>query len=95
MKEFQLFPPDNVGLLDNERYHVVQDSRGIVWISTYGNGLFAYMSQTGKLENFLSNQYDSNLFGSNFLNYVAEDRSGEILPLRAVRGAGYAFSVAG
>lgn len=78
MKEFQLIPPDKVGFIDNERYHVVQDSRGIVWISTYGNGLFAYMSQTGKLENFLSNQYDSNLFGSNFLNYVAEDRSGEI-----------------
>ena len=35
-----------------ERYHIVHDSRGIIWISTYGNGLFAYNTITEELQHF-------------------------------------------
>lgn len=42
VKSFQLIPADKVNYIDEERYHIVHDSRDIVWISTYGNGLFAY-----------------------------------------------------
>lgn len=78
VKTFQLIPSNKVGFIDYERYHVVHDSRDIIWISTYGNGLFVYKPQTDQLEHFTADFGKLNLFGSNFLNYVAEDRSGEI-----------------
>lgn len=28
-----------------ERYEVIQDNRGLIWISTFGYGLFVYNSQ--------------------------------------------------
>ena len=33
---------------------MVRDDRGIVWISTYGNGLFTYDIQEDRLEHFVS-----------------------------------------
>ena len=54
-KRFQLIPEDKLGYIDYERYHIVHDSRGIIWISTYGNGLFAYDTTEDKLEHFLAN----------------------------------------
>ena len=43
---------DKLDHIDFERYHIVHDSRGIIWISTYGNGLFAYDPIEDKLEHF-------------------------------------------
>ena len=61
-----------------ERYHIVHDSRGIIWISTYGNGLFAYDTTEDKLEHFLANINDQSHISSDFLLYVMEDRAGGI-----------------
>lgn len=77
-KEFQLIPEDKLGYIDYERYHIVHDSRGIIWISTYGNGLFAYDTHEGKLEHFLANINDQSHISSDFLLYVMEDRAGGI-----------------
>lgn len=62
--------------IDHERYHVVHDSRGIIWISTYGNGLFAYHKSDGRMEHFVSEMNDASPITSDFLLYVTEDRSG-------------------
>ena len=35
IKNFQLIPEEKMKYIDYERYHVVRDDRGIVWISTY------------------------------------------------------------
>lgn len=78
MKEFQLIPEDKLGYIDFERYHMFHDSRGIVWISTYGNGLFAYDTTEDKLEHFVANVNDNSHIGSDFLLYVMEDRSGGV-----------------
>ena len=77
MKELQLIPEDRLSYIDFERYHVVHDSRGIIWISTYGNGLFAYKPSENKLEHFVSDAKDSPI-GSDFLQYVMEDKAGAI-----------------
>ena len=77
-KEFQLIPEDKLGYIDYERYHIVHDSRGIIWISTYGNGLFAYDTTEDKLEHFLANINDQSHISSDFLLYVMEDRAGGI-----------------
>lgn len=77
-QEFQLIPEDKLGYIDYERYHMVHDSRGIIWISTYGNGLFAYDTTEDKLEHFLANINDQSHISSDFLLYVMEDRAGGI-----------------
>lgn len=77
-KELQLIPEDKLGYIDYERYHVVHDSRGIVWISTYGNGLFAYNTNDDKLDHFVSTINDNSHIGSDFLLSVMEDRAGGI-----------------
>lgn len=78
IKEFQLFPEDKVNHIDLERYHIVHDNRGIVWISTYGNGLFAYNIAEDKLEHFVASSNSTCPIGSDFLLYLMEDKSGGI-----------------
>lgn len=78
IKMFTLLSADKIGHIDMERYHIVQDSRDIIWISTYGNGLFAYDSATDELQHFTSNINGFSHISSNFLQYIIEDRSGGI-----------------
>lgn len=77
-KEFQLIPEDKLSYIDYERYHIVHDSRDIVWISTYGNGLFSYNIAEDKLEHFVSDEKNGSPISSDFLLYVMEDRAGGI-----------------
>lgn len=78
VKAFQLMPQYRMDFIDEERYHVVQDERGIIWISTYGNGLFAYDTHTGQLQHFSHNLEGTSPVSSDFLLYVMEDRTGDI-----------------
>ena len=78
IKDFQFIPEERLSYIDYERYSIVHDSRGIVWISTYGNGLFAYDTSTGNLEHFTSNENSSGPIGSDFLLYAMEDKAGGI-----------------
>lgn len=78
IRTFKLLPPDIVTYLDEERYHIVHDSRDIIWISTYGNGLFAYNRETDELQHFKADVSGFSHIGSNFLQYVMEDRAGGI-----------------
>lgn len=78
IKNFQLIPTEKVNYIDEERYHIVHDSRDIIWISTYGNGLFAYDIATEQLQQFNSNINGFSHITSNFLQYVMEDRTGGI-----------------
>lgn len=76
VKVFQLMLQEKVGYIDMERYHVVHDSRDILWISTYGNGLFTYDLRTDELRHFKADDSRSSLISSNALQYIMEDRSG-------------------
>ncbi len=74
-KQIELIPPFILPVIDLERYDIWVDSRGIAWITTYGNGLFALEPDTGILTHFT--RYNSGL-KTNYLLSVFEDRSGEI-----------------
>ncbi|WP_321426386.1 two-component regulator propeller domain-containing protein [uncultured Bacteroides sp.] len=78
VKSFQLIPQNKINFIDNERYHIVHDSRNIIWISTYGNGLFAYDVSKDELEHYTSNINGFSHISSDFLQFVMEDKSGEI-----------------
>lgn len=71
---FKLIPQEILSLITQERFMVYHDSRDIIWITTFGNGLFALDSKTGKLEHYTA---DKDL-PTNYLFCVTEDRSGEI-----------------
>lgn len=77
-KVFTLIPPDKIGYVDYERYSMVHDSRNIIWISTYGNGLFAYHTASEKMYHYTSSVDGSTPIGADFLHNVFEDRSGAI-----------------
>lgn len=78
IKVLQLMPPEKVGFIDMERYTIVHDSRDIIWITTYGNGLFAYDLHTEQLQHFTADSNRSDLIASNFLLFIMEDRSGSL-----------------
>lgn len=77
-KVFNLIPVEKMGYIDSERYQVVHDSRDIIWISTYGNGLFAYDLQKDELTHFKAGMDGFSHITSDYMLGVMEDRSGEI-----------------
>jgi signal transduction histidine kinase/ligand-binding sensor domain-containing protein/DNA-binding response OmpR family regulator len=72
-KRYELIPKSILSHIDLERYDIYSDSRGMVWISTYGNGLFV-------LDNGILTHFTRSNSGlkTNFLLSVYEDKSGEI-----------------
>lgn len=77
-QRFTLIPEDKIGYVDFERYSIIHDSRDIIWISTYGNGLFAYHTHEEKMYHYTANIDGSSPVGSDFLHSVFEDHSGAI-----------------
>jgi signal transduction histidine kinase/ligand-binding sensor domain-containing protein/AraC-like DNA-binding protein len=77
-KVFRLIPNGKLGHIDAERYSVVHDSRNIIWISTYGNGLYAYDIAKDELTHFTAGMNGFSHISSDYLLGVMEDRSGEI-----------------
>ena len=77
-KKLQLVPEVLARSIGYEHYSVVQDIRGIIWISTYGNGIFAYIPETEELTHFSYAVEGPSPISSNFLFNVMEDRLGNI-----------------
>lgn len=78
VKVFNLIPEEKLGYIDLERYRIVHDSRNIIWISTYGNGLYAYNVDKDELTHFTAGMGGFSHINSNYLLEVMEDRSGEV-----------------
>lgn len=69
-----LIPQETISLIDMERFSVFRDSRGIAWITTYGNGLFA-IENNGRTSHFTSANSE---LKTDYLLSVSEDRTGNI-----------------
>lgn len=70
----ELIPADILSLINQERFQIYHDSRNIIWITTFGNGLFAIDDNTGKQYHYTA---DKDL-STNYLLSISEDTSGEI-----------------
>ena len=68
-----LIPSEVLSLIDQEQFMIYHDSRDIIWITTFGNGLFAIYN-TGKMQHFTVGKD----LPTNYLFCVTEDKSGEI-----------------
>lgn len=76
---FRLMSDEKVKLIGDERYHIIQDvPRGLIWISTYGNGLFVYDSQKEEMTHYSYHVDEFNRVNSDFLLYAMGDRTGNI-----------------
>ncbi len=73
--EYELIPPAMRSIIDLERYNIHTDSRGIAWISTYGNGLFGINLETNELNHLTTSNSE---FKTNNLLSVSEDKDGNI-----------------
>ncbi len=60
------------------RYGVITDRDGIIWISTYGNGLFAHDPKTGETTHWLKDANNQVPILTNYLIHLYEDRTGNI-----------------
>lgn len=70
----KLIPSDILSLINQERFQIYHDSRNIIWITTFGNGLFAIDENNAKMHHYTA---DKDL-STNYLLCVTEDKSGEI-----------------
>lgn len=61
-----------------ERYEVIQDNRGLIWISTFGYGLFVYNPQEDIISHYTYQETGKNLVHSNFLHSLLLDHSGNV-----------------
>lgn len=69
-----LIPSDILSLINQERFQVYHDSRDIIWITTFGNGLFAIDEKSGRTYHYTA---EKDLV-TNYLLCITEDKSGEI-----------------
>lgn len=77
VRKFNLIPAETMAVIDYERYVFFTDSRGEVWITTYGSGLYNYDPATGRLTNYCYKS-DSNSPFSDYLLSITEDNFGNI-----------------
>lgn len=77
LKKMELIPSSIANIIDLERYNVFIDSQNIIWITTYGNGLFCYDLENGRLDNY-KYRADGNSPASDYLLSITEDRYGNI-----------------
>ena len=73
-----IYSSELVRLNGKPRFGVVTDKDGIIWISTYGNGLFAYDPQTSETIHFLKQPFITAPIQTNYLLSIFEDRAGNI-----------------
>ena len=93
VKALQLIPKDKACYIDYERFHVVEDSNGLVWISTYGNGLFIYDRKNDQTQHFTAKMNSDSPMASDCLLSVMEDRSGGIWISSEASGVSHMWKV--
>ncbi|PCH66868.1 MAG: hybrid sensor histidine kinase/response regulator [Bacteroidales bacterium] len=77
IKEMQLISPEVASVIDDGRYNILIDSKGVYWITTYGNGLYRYDVESDSLTNYLYNKVE-NSPASDYLLSIDEDHFGNL-----------------
>lgn len=69
-----LFPQQTTNYIDHERFHIVEDDHGLIWISTYGKGLFVFNQNLTQSQHFVADQLGESPIASNYLLGIIADR---------------------
>lgn len=70
----KLLPDQATNYIDNERFHIVEDNRGLIWISTYGKGLFVFNHDLTQGQHFEATDKGESPIASNYLLRMIADR---------------------
>lgn len=81
-----VYSKELVQLNGKPRYTVLTDKDGLIWISTYGNGLFVHDRTTGETTHFLKASGTTAPIETNYLMGIYEDRAGNIWALQENMG---------
>lgn len=66
--------PNETNYIDYERFNIVEDNHGLVWISTYGKGLFVFNHDLNQGQHFVANEKGESPIVSNYLLCITADR---------------------
>ena len=66
--------PNETNYIDFERFNIVEDNHGLVWISTYGKGLFVFNHDLNQGQHFVANEKGESPIASNYLLCITADR---------------------
>lgn len=66
--------PNETNYIDYERFNIVEDNYGLVWISTYGKGLFVFNHDLNQGQHFVANEKGESPIASNYLLCITADR---------------------
>lgn len=66
--------PNETNYIDSERFNIVEDNHGLVWISTYGKGLFVFNHDLNQGQHFVANEKGESPIASNYLLCITADR---------------------
>lgn len=69
-----LFPQQATNYIDYERFHIVEDNHGLIWISTYGKGLFVFNQDLTQSQHFVADKLGESPIASNYLLGIIADR---------------------
>lgn len=69
-----LFPQQTTNNIDYERFHIVEDNHGLIWISTYGKGLFVFNQDLTQSQHFVADKLGESPIASNYLLGIIADR---------------------
>lgn len=89
VKTLRVMPEYIQKYLESERYSIVHDHRGIIWIGVEGNGLFSYDPATGNLNHYTAENRLQPIISSDFIHALFEDRSGGLWVGMAYAGVSY------
>lgn len=66
--------PNETNYIDYERFNIVEDNHGLVWISTYGKGLFVFNHDLNQGQHFVANEKGESPIASNYQLCITADR---------------------
>lgn len=69
-----LFPQQTTNYIDHERFHIVEDNHGLIWISTNGKGLFVFNQDLTQSQHFVADKLGESPIASNYLLGIIADR---------------------
>lgn len=69
-----LFPQQATNYIDHERFHIVEDNHGLIWISTYGKGLFVFNQDLTQSQHFVADKLGESPIASNYHLGIIADR---------------------
>lgn len=69
-----LFSQQTTNYIDHERVHIVEDNHGLIWISTYGKGLFVFNQDLTQSQHFVADKLGESPIASNYLLGIIADR---------------------